>query len=172
MGGLDPAKIFLLLVIALIVVGPERLPGAARQLGGAWRELNRLRAKFEEEVHALVPDLDLPNIPTNPTKAVTGYITSLVTGTGESTTTTTAGSAAASEVGDSFSPEPFSPTGRTWSRGGTEQPESTFRPLLGSTDPTLARKPASVPSWSSPGGLSIETRPADTVFVFDEPSMN
>ena len=42
MGGLDPAKIFLLLVIALVVVGPERLPGAARQLGGAWRELNQL----------------------------------------------------------------------------------------------------------------------------------
>ena len=26
MGGLDPAKIFLILVITLIVVGPERLP--------------------------------------------------------------------------------------------------------------------------------------------------
>jgi Sec-independent protein translocase protein TatA len=171
-GGLDPAKIFLLLVIALIVVGPERLPGAARQLGGAWRELNRLRAKFEEEVHALVPDLDLPNIPMNPTKAVTGYITSLVTGTGESTATTTAISAAASEVGDSFTSETFTPTGNTWAGRGSEQAESTFRPLLGSTDPTLARRPASVPSWSAPGGLSIETRSADTVFVFDEPSMN
>lgn len=53
MGGLDPAKIFILLVIALVVVGPERLPGAARQLGGAWRELNRLRQKFDEEVPRL-----------------------------------------------------------------------------------------------------------------------
>ena len=86
MGGLDPAKIFLLLVIALIVVGPERLPGAARQLGGAWRELNRLRAKFDEEVRAMVPDLDLPNIPTSPAKAVTGYLSGLVSGTGTSTT--------------------------------------------------------------------------------------
>ena len=66
MGGLDPAKIFLILVIALIVVGPERLPGLARQLGGMWRELNRLRDKFEQEVRAAVPDLDLPNIPTSP----------------------------------------------------------------------------------------------------------
>ena len=62
MGGLDPAKIFLLLVIALVVVGPERLPGAARQLGGMWRELNRMREKFDAEVRAMVPDLDLPKV--------------------------------------------------------------------------------------------------------------
>ena len=66
MGGLDPAKILVILIIALIVLGPDRLPTAARQLGGAWRELNRLREKFEEEVRAAVPDLDLPKIPTSP----------------------------------------------------------------------------------------------------------
>ena len=80
MGGLDPAKIFLILVIALIVVGPERLPGVARQLGGMWRELNRMRDKFEQEVRAAVPDLDLPNIPTSPSRAITGYLTGLVSG--------------------------------------------------------------------------------------------
>ena len=80
MGGLDPTKIFLILVIALIVVGPERLPGLARQLGGTWRELNRMREKFEQEVRAAVPDLDLPNIPTSPSRAITGYLTGLVSG--------------------------------------------------------------------------------------------
>ena len=33
MGGLDPTKIFLILVIALIVVGPERLPGLSASAG-------------------------------------------------------------------------------------------------------------------------------------------
>ena len=80
MGGLDPAKILVILIIALIVLGPERLPGAARQLGGAWRELNKLREKFEEEVRSAVPDLDLPKIPTSPSRAVTGYLTGLVSG--------------------------------------------------------------------------------------------
>jgi len=80
MGGLDPTKIFLILVIALIVVGPERLPGLARQLGGMWRELNRMREKFEQEVRAAVPDLDLPNIPTSPSRAITGYLTGLISG--------------------------------------------------------------------------------------------
>ena len=87
MGGLDPAKIFLILVIALIVVGPERLPGLARQLGGMWRELNRMRDKFEQEVRAAVPDLDLPNIPTSPSRAISGYLTGLVSGQGGTSVT-------------------------------------------------------------------------------------
>jgi len=169
-GGLDPAKIFLLLVIALIVVGPERLPGAARQLGGAWRELNRLREKFDEEVRAMVPDLDLPNIPTSPAKAVTGYLSGLVSGTG--TTTTSVGEVTA-EVGDSVATsETYHPRG-SWRGGGESYDgEATFQPLLGHQDPGSPRRPPSVPSWSPVGTLSADTRSADTVFVFDEPSMN
>ncbi len=170
MGGLDPAKIFLLLVIALIVVGPERLPGAARQLGGAWRELNRLRAKFDEEVRAMVPDLDLPNIPTSPAKAVTGYLSGLVSGTGTSTTAVGEVTAEAGDAG--VTSETYHPRG-AW--GGDEETydgESSFQPLLGRQEAGSARRPPSVPSWSSVGTLSADTRSADTVFVFDEPSMN
>jgi len=169
-GGLDPAKIFLLLVIALIVVGPERLPGAARQLGGAWRELNRLRAKFDEEVRALVPDLDLPNIPTSPAKAVTGYLSGLVSGTGTSTTAVGEVTAEAGDAG--VTSETYHPRG-TW--GGDDESydgESNFQPLLGRQEAGSVRRPPSVPSWSSVGTLSADTRSADTVFVFDEPSMN
>ena len=168
MGGLDPAKIFLLLVIALIVVGPERLPGAARQLGGAWRELNKLREKFDEEVRALVPDLDLPKIPTSPSKAVTGYISGLVSGMGDSTTT----AAAASTTATDEVSEGFRPTGRTWARANaTNQQDGNWKPLLGRPDAS-ARRPAPMPSWSAAGTLSADARSADTVFVFDEPSMN
>jgi Sec-independent protein translocase protein TatA len=146
-GGLDPAKIFLILVIALIVVGPERLPGLARQLGGMWRELNRMRDKFEAEVRAAVPDLDLPNIPTSPSRAITGYITGLVTGQGDTSVV------GAATVADETAAEPaYGATGVATGRGrrGTR----------------LVQAP-SVPSSSAAGSLS-----ADTVFVFDEPSMN
>jgi Sec-independent protein translocase protein TatA len=167
-GGLDPAKIFLLLVIALIVVGPERLPGAARQLGGDWRELNRLREKFDEEVRSLVPDLDLPKIPTSPSKAVTGYISGLVSGMGESTTTASAATTMApGEVADGFRP-----TGRTWARASANvEQDGTWKPLLGRPDAS-ARRPAPMPSWSGAGTQSADGRSADTVFMFDEPSMN
>lgn len=60
---LDPAKLFVILVVALIVLGPERLPRAARQLGSAWRELTKVREQLTEEVRSSLPDVDIPRIP-------------------------------------------------------------------------------------------------------------
>ncbi|MGD0439254.1 MAG: twin-arginine translocase TatA/TatE family subunit [Acidimicrobiales bacterium] len=170
MGGLDPTKIFLILVIALIVVGPERLPGLARQLGGMWRELNRMREKFEQEVRAAVPDLDLPNIPTSPSRAITGYLTGLVSGQD----TTAAGAAAGAEQAvaePAYSAVNAGPgRGRRVSRqaqGLREPTRSTWQPLLGRQGSASTRRPPSVPSSSWASSLG-----ADTVFVVDEPSMN
>ncbi len=76
-GNLDPAKILVVLVLALIVLGPERLPRVARQLGAAWRELTRVRAQVTEEVRAAMPDLDLPNVPRVRPGAVSGFLADL-----------------------------------------------------------------------------------------------
>jgi TatA/E family protein of Tat protein translocase len=54
---LSPAKLLVLLVIALIVLGPEKLPQVARQLGAAWGELRRFRARLESDVRGAFPDL-------------------------------------------------------------------------------------------------------------------
>ena len=54
---LSPAKILVVLVVALIVLGPEKLPQVARQLGAAWGDLRRLRSKLESEVRGAFPDL-------------------------------------------------------------------------------------------------------------------
>lgn len=40
-----------MLVVALIVLGPDRLPKAARQVGQALRELKRLSSSVQEQVH-------------------------------------------------------------------------------------------------------------------------
>ena len=171
MGGLAPAKIFLILVIALIVVGPERLPGLARQLGGMWRELNRLRDKFEQEVRAAVPDLDLPNIPTSPSRAITGYLTGLVSGQGDTSVASAVTSADEMASGPALRAGAGVP-GRV-SRGsrlgqvGQAETQSSWQPLLGRHEPSSTMRPPSVPASNSSGSLS-----ADTVFVFDEPSMN
>ena len=172
MGGLDPAKVFLLLVIALIVIGPERLPGAARQLGGAWRELNRLRQKFDEEVRALVPDLDLPNIPTSPTKAVTGYLSRLVSGTGTSAATSAVGDAAAETV-DTFdgSYRPRGGVGRE--RGGRGRGLRASSRCSGTK--RASDRPAG-PRLCRPGRRWAPSRRTPAVptpcSCFDEPSMN
>ena len=34
---LDPAKLLVIAVVAIILLGPDRLPNLARQVGGAWR---------------------------------------------------------------------------------------------------------------------------------------
>lgn len=63
---LDPAKLLVILVIALVVLGPERLPAVARQMAALIRELNRLRDQVRDEVKSALPDVDIPKIPKIP----------------------------------------------------------------------------------------------------------
>src|ERR1700704_3187587 len=59
---LGPEKIILILVVALIVFGPQRLPEIARQVGSAIRELRRMqdtvRGELEQVLH---PDFAPPD---------------------------------------------------------------------------------------------------------------
>jgi sec-independent protein translocase protein TatB len=52
---LGPEKIILILVVALIVFGPQRLPEIARQVGAAVRELRHMqdmvRGELEQVLH-------------------------------------------------------------------------------------------------------------------------
>jgi len=70
---LDPAKLLVILVVAFLVLGPERLPRVARQLGAAWRELTRIQSEVREEVRSAFPTEDLPHIP-SPTRAISGMV--------------------------------------------------------------------------------------------------
>ena len=51
-----PEKLFILFVIALIVLGPTRLPGAARTVGKWVGQLRRLASQFQDEVHGALSD--------------------------------------------------------------------------------------------------------------------
>jgi sec-independent protein translocase protein TatB len=54
---LDPAKLLVIAVVAVILLGPDKLPQVARQVGAAWRTLNDFRHKMESEVRSSIPDL-------------------------------------------------------------------------------------------------------------------
>jgi len=54
---LDPGKLLVVGVVAVLVLGREKLPGAALQLGGAWRSITEFRRRMEAEVRHAVPDL-------------------------------------------------------------------------------------------------------------------
>jgi len=54
---LSPAKLLVVLVVALIVLGPEKLPQVARQFGALWADLRKWRAKLETEMRSTFPDM-------------------------------------------------------------------------------------------------------------------
>jgi sec-independent protein translocase protein TatB len=54
---LSPAKLLVILVIALIVLGPDKLPQVARQIGAVWHDLREWRSRIETEVRGTFPNL-------------------------------------------------------------------------------------------------------------------
>ena len=57
MFNIGPMEVLVVLVIALVVLGPDRLPQAGRQVGKAMSELRRWSASVTTEVRtALDPD--------------------------------------------------------------------------------------------------------------------
>ncbi len=54
---LSPAKLLVVLVIALVVLGPDKLPKLARQVGSLWGDLQTMRQQLESGVRDAFPDL-------------------------------------------------------------------------------------------------------------------
>ena len=54
---LSPAKLLVVLLVAVIVLGPDKLPKVARQIGTLWGDFRRLRERLETDVRGNFPDL-------------------------------------------------------------------------------------------------------------------
>lgn len=54
---LSPAKILVILVVALIVLGPDKLPKVAKQIGGFWGDFRKFRDRLESDVRGTFPEL-------------------------------------------------------------------------------------------------------------------
>ncbi len=54
---LDPSKLLIIAVVAIILLGPDRLPAFARQVGGFWRTFTAYRHRMESQVRDSMPDL-------------------------------------------------------------------------------------------------------------------
>ncbi len=54
---LSPAKLLVILVVALVVLGPDKLPKVAKQIGGLWSDFAKFRQKLESDVRGSFPDL-------------------------------------------------------------------------------------------------------------------
>jgi len=54
---LSPEKLFIVLIVALILLGPDKLPRLARQMGQGWAKLRALQERMESEVRETIPEL-------------------------------------------------------------------------------------------------------------------
>ncbi len=58
MGNLDPTKIAIVLIVALVVLGPDKLPGFTKQIGAWWGEFQRVRARLQAEINGAVNQIN------------------------------------------------------------------------------------------------------------------
>jgi len=136
MGGLLSGKLLFLLFVALIVLGPERLPGAARTAGRLLNEFRRVTGGLQEEVRDAFAASDLAG-PVQELKAVREELRSTAAGL------VTAPFAATMAPGQPRSPDGPDVAGPP---GGTP---GTMRPA------TLVTGPARTPGWVGSGDLSL-----------------
>ncbi len=54
---LNPEKLFIVLIVALILLGPDKLPKLSRQVGEFWTKIRDFQQRMESEVRESVPSL-------------------------------------------------------------------------------------------------------------------
>jgi sec-independent protein translocase protein TatA len=53
---LGPAEILVVLVVALVLFGPKKLPEVSRQVGGALRELRKIQDTVQSEMRSVIDE--------------------------------------------------------------------------------------------------------------------
>ncbi|MDQ1431519.1 MAG: sec-independent protein translocase protein TatB [Actinomycetota bacterium] len=61
MPSLGPAEILVVLVVALLVFGPNKMPDIARQVGKGMREFKRVQQHLKSELRDVVSEFDAPS---------------------------------------------------------------------------------------------------------------
>lgn len=76
MGSIGAPEILVILVVALLVLGPNRLPEAARQVGRVMAEMRRISAGFQAEMRdAIQTPVAGPPVPPAPNPPSAGAST-------------------------------------------------------------------------------------------------
>jgi sec-independent protein translocase protein TatB len=166
---LDPGKLLVIGVVAIILLGPDRLPQVARQLGGAWRSFNEFRHRMESEVRNTMPDLpptsEIARLARSPS-ALLNHLSTMSSDSEE-------------EPDGSFQPpdraDENGTTGATDAAAPTTGNPTDGEPAVGTDLHALpSQEPAPQPSWSMP--VNVERPPRATqpsgVVVPGDPTLN
>ena len=71
---LSPEKLALVLAIAFVVLGPDKLPKVARQIGSLWRTVQIWRERLEQETRATFPTLPTLHTVTEAARSPLAYL--------------------------------------------------------------------------------------------------
>lgn len=63
MSNIGGGEILVVLLLALLVLGPERLPKAARQVGNFVRQVRQMSSGFQDELRSVIDVADRPFTP-------------------------------------------------------------------------------------------------------------
>jgi sec-independent protein translocase protein TatB len=153
---LSPAKLLVILVVALIVLGPDKLPKVAKQVGSLWGDFRKFRERLESGVRGNFPDLPSTDTITQAVRSPLSFLDKLADSHGGEnavTSTVTTGSEPPDVHGDAVQPAAVA-----------NRPSGTVHAF---------EEPPSIPgvSIADPGGVVHQVRAAGHV-VPDDPGMN
>ncbi len=145
-----------ILVVALVVLGPDKLPKVARQIGGLWGDFRKFREKLESEVRGNFPDLPSTDTITQAVRSPLSFLDNLADAHSTENGTTSGGvdgSEPPDVQGDAVQPSV-----------GTNRPAGTVE---------AREEPPSIPGVliADPGGIVHQVRSSGGV-VPDDPGMN
>jgi Sec-independent protein translocase protein TatA len=152
---LDPAKLLVVLVVAVIVLGPDKLPKVARQVGALWGDFRRLRQRLESDVRGNFPDLPSTDKITQAVRSPITFLDSLADNHAADNGVSTP------PVGVDRPPDPIGDD--VLASGGTNRPLGVVQ----------ADEESSIPgvTFGDPEGIIHRVR-MDGRAVPDDPSMN
>jgi sec-independent protein translocase protein TatB len=151
---LSPAKLLVILVVALVVLGPDKLPRVAKQIGGLWGDFRKFRERLEADVRGTFPELPSSDKIAQAVRSPLSFLDDLAAR--DSTENDAIGVASVTVA-------------------GSESPVENDSELQPSPSPNrpagVVRASSSAVSIAAPGGVSHEVRHAVTA-VADDPGMN
>ncbi|MDA8208966.1 MAG: twin-arginine translocase TatA/TatE family subunit [Actinomycetota bacterium] len=125
MFNLDPTKFLIVVAVALVVLGPDKVPAAARSIGRYWNEFQRIRGRLQAEMNgalstisdAVGPIGDVINMGVAQVRGPIGVVGSMLAGSPQNPLGAQAAAAPPSEAGYAAAPAPAAPSG-SWEAGG------------------------------------------------------
>ncbi len=154
---LSPAKLLVILVVALVVLGPDKLPKMARQVGSLWGDFRQFRERLESDVRGNFPDLPSTETIAQAVRSPLSFLDTLA-------------DTHSAENEHDIRPGPLATNHQTWKATRCSRPRSpTGRPARSRP----SRRHPAIPGVLivDPGGIVHQVRSTGRA-VPDDPGMN